>query len=225
MKYISFPFPYGYLNNPSLLRDLLSPKETLSRNAQQVVHTSIGALPSPLAERLQNRLKLKGEALVNEYQLKFLIDAPQIPNSRPNTDRQISVRENLSQEFLFPDFPLIGIQMENKITSTPLSRPIEQAQDQLLQSSIKEKWGVGNVSVQISGMLHGRENYPLGQVLMMRSFFQEGYVRVEHKLLNELGISHLIIKHLDLPATSGHNQRYSIRTLSDATDYTLLEEN
>ena len=225
MKYISFPFPYGYASERTLVKDLLNPREALNKHTQRVIHTSVGAVPSPIAERLQHRLKLQGEALINEYQLKFSIDAPQSSSSSLFSVGRTFVRENLGQKFLFPDFPLIGVQMENKIISTPLSRPVEHAQDQLLQGSIKEKWGVGNVSVQISGMLHGREKYPLKAVLRLRHFLQEGYVRVEHKLLNELGISHLIIKHLDLPATSGHNQRYSIRTLSDATDYKLLEEN
>ena len=187
-------------------------------------------LRSQLADILRHQTDLA-------YQITFIIEEDEKPNN--NSSLTQSLTQGLTQSlalktspllknnnrFTLPNAPLVSLNMKNKIISkTSSRRPQSTDGAPLSQGSIKERWSLEDVQINISGILLFQINnqYPVTQVQQLYRLLQQGQAAVEHLILNTLGITHLVIESIALPPTKSNNQKYQIKALSDRSDYSLL---
>lgn len=194
-------------------------------------------LPSPLRGRLVDLLQHQAQA---GYQLTFIFKPKTNNNTQTNTPtntfnelgqkiglKALPEKTETLTRFTLPHAPLLSINMKNNIVSKVVSRRPEGEQQTFLSTgSIKERWGISDIEINITGIFLFKHlsEYPLYDIRNLYKLLQEGHVGVQHTLLNAIGIHHVIIQSLNLPPTKGNNQRYSLKAISDNEDYELLQE-
>lgn len=124
-----------------------------------------------------------------------------------------SIRINRDEDFWqFPLEPKVYLMASTHIAKTLPSRASH--------GSIKEKWQVDDVRMQISGVFIDHPNFPLDDsILMLRRMYEaDSSIEVECPITKRLGVTHIITERLILPPTAGElNQRYLMWASSDFT--------
>ena len=133
-------------------------------------------IPEALRSRLQ---KLAAHQADLAYQLTFILEAEQAPNSNSTLSnrlsRSLSTKSDLlpflpndqSRRFTLPHAPLVSVGMKNKVVSKVPARRMEQTTAAGASlGSIKERWSLDDLEVSISGifLLQNTRSYPLREV-------------------------------------------------------------
>ncbi len=166
------------------------------------------------------------------YAITFVFNdaaSQKIDNTISNVSHTVGIKQLARQEstqFTLPNAPLLSIRMKNKIVSKVVARRAQKKQNAPPKGSIKERWGINDVEINITGVLlfgNGNE-YPLTEVRLLNRLIQEGQIGVQHTLLNSMGITQLIMQSIELPPTKANNQQYRIQAISDYEDYNILTQ-
>lgn len=136
-----------------------------------------------------------------------------VPMMMPLT---LQLNEPDAEEWTLPFEPMITISGAAIITR----RHVAKAKT---IGSIKERWVQDDYSVNIEGIIMGKDGkYPWDDVKKLREHCEATNIKVYSPLLEVFGITRLVIESWEIPFTTGcTNQNYSLKCYSDST-YKLL---
>ena len=128
----------------------------------------------------------------------------------------LQLNEPDAEEWTLPFEPMITISGAAIITR----RHVAKAET---IGSIKERWVQDDYSVNIEGIIMGKDGkYPWDDVKKLREHCEATNIKVYSPLLEVFGITRLVIESWEIPFTTGcTNQNYSLKCYSDST-YKLL---
>lgn len=126
-------------------------------------------------------------------------------------------------EYLLPYEPVISVKGKNIITTRSVNKSSGQRSR---RGTVKERWAQDDYSVDIEGVLIGRDGrYPSEDVVRLRKICEQVAVEVRSPLLELFGINRLVIEEYEFEHTPGlANQEYSISAMSDDAHELLLSE-
>jgi hypothetical protein len=126
-------------------------------------------------------------------------------------------------EYLLPYEPVITVKGKNIITTRSVNKSSGQRSR---RGTVKERWAQDDYSVDIEGVLIGRDgSYPSEDVVRLRKICEQVAVEVRSPLLELFGINRLVIEEYEFEHTPGlANQEYSISAMSDDLHELLLSE-
>lgn len=126
-------------------------------------------------------------------------------------------------EYLLPYEPVISVKGKNIITTRSVNKSSGQRSR---RGTVKERWAQDDYSVDIEGVLIGRDGrYPSDDVVRLRKICEQVAVEVRSPLLELFGINRLVIEEYEFEHTPGlANQEYSISAMSDDAHELLLSE-
>lgn len=116
--------------------------------------------------------------------------------------------ENVGERDILLDGAVVSFNMSRNIVKT-----VVQGRD----SSIKEFINNGDYTINVSGILYDRINYPLDKVVELDSMLkQKVALEIVHEVLNAIGVYQIVVDSFDMPKTPQFNvQTYSITATSD----------
>ena len=127
----------------------------------------------------------------------------------------------MKEYVLFPCEPMITVNGGNTIVTRNVKKGSMRATG--VNGSVKERWTTNDYSISIDGLIQAKDGkYPSKDVGLIRRMCEAGYVEVLSPILEDFGVSRMVIESWDMPHTSGlENQNFSIKATSDH-DYKLL---
>lgn len=120
-------------------------------------------------------------------------------------------RKSETEDFVFPIDPFIGLSFRNTIARRYVSKG-------KTRGTIKERWTEDDVEITISGVFisENENEYPAEVATLIEYFEAHEAIEVSCDLMNNKGITRIVIESLDLPHTKGMEaQAYEIKALSD----------
>jgi len=121
-------------------------------------------------------------------------------------------------EFTFPTDPFISTSFKDIITRRSVAKG-------KARGTVKEHWTEDDVEISIFGVFISSDgNYPVDIINKLHELRRKKTsIKVSCELLNEIGITYMVIESFDLPFTKGiENQTYEIKAYSDDI-FDLLE--
>lgn len=121
--------------------------------------------------------------------------------------------------FQFPIDPFISVSFKNIITRRSVAKGDKRG-------TVKERWTEDDAEINISGVLIADDDHYPDDVFTLQKYFETRQaIGAECRVLNDLGITSIVIESFDLPFTKGvENQAFTIKAYSDDV-FNLLIEN